>query len=83
MGEELAKQSEKVKTSAELRKLEKSKAQQADGDAVDEVSQDESAPSDARGVRLARMAKRALSAYSRHGEQTEPRGFMKRERDIA
>jgi hypothetical protein len=84
-GEELAKQSEKAKTLAELRKLvtaEKSNAEPADGDPVDEVSQNEGAPPNARAARLARRTKGASSAESaqtrgttsRQGQETSREG---------
>jgi hypothetical protein len=73
--EELAKQSEKAKVWAQLRKLataSKSKAESADGDAEVEVSQHE-APPDARAARLARRAKEASSAESAQTRDTTSR----------
>jgi hypothetical protein len=74
--EELAKQSEKARTWAQLRKLAnagKSDAEPADGDPVDGVGQNEDTPLDARAARLARRAKGASST-----ESTQTRGLMGR-----
>ncbi|KAG9189812.1 hypothetical protein G6011_06680 [Alternaria panax] len=63
--EELAKQSEKAISWAELRKLataDKSITQPEDGDAVGELGRNEGAPTDARAARLARRAKGTSSA---------------------
>jgi hypothetical protein len=73
--EELAKQNEKAKVWAQLRKLAtagKSKAESADGDAEVEVNQHE-APPDARAARLARRAKEASSAESAQTRDTTRR----------
>jgi hypothetical protein len=70
--EELAKQSEKAKTWAQLRKLAtagKSEAESPEADAEVELKQNEEAPQDARAARLARRAK---------GESVQARGTMSR-----
>lgn len=82
--EELAKQSEKAKTWAQLRKLAtagKSKAESPETDAEVEVKQDEDAPQDVRAARLARRAKgtsaesvQARGTASRRGRGTLRKG---------
>ncbi|KAI4929284.1 uncharacterized protein J4E92_004948 [Alternaria infectoria] len=82
--EELAKQSEKAKTWAQLRKLAtagKSKADTPEADAEVEVRQDDDAPQDARAARLARRAKgtsaesvQARGTTSRRGRGTLRKG---------